>query len=153
MRLFYCNFLKLSVYQSAIFVAILIQVNDHEVIGISICNFSQILLTRYLHQLSILVFLCFFKQLILTLSHILSHELIIKIKVILHFLNLIHVLSFQSILKFTFFCNELLNFLMLFIESFFFFFGEIVSMFDLKVKPLSINSISHAKITNNKIKS
>lgn len=153
MRLFCCNFLKLSVYQSAIFVAILIQVDDHEVIGISISNFSQILLTRYLHQLSILVFLCFFKQLVLTLRHVLSHELIIKIKVILHFLYLIHVFSFQSILKFAFLCNELLKFLLLLIESFLFFFGKIVSMFDLKIKPLSINSISHAKITNNKIKS
>lgn len=124
-------------------VTVLIQMQNNKVLCWCICNFSHIFISWNLINFSILDLL----SMIFKLSHSVSIELfgevIIKIKIILHFFELLLILLWEYIFKFVLLLIFLFHFCLFLVKSFFLLVGKIITMLDLKVKPFSSDFVGH----------
>lgn len=94
---------KFLIDQITKLIAVLIQMDHHKIIRASLSNLSNVFITWNFNYFSIFVFLCFWDELSLSFVHIISHELIVKIKVVFKLLQLVHVFSVKPIFEFVFF--------------------------------------------------
>lgn len=143
LSVFYSDLRQIVINQVAKFVTVLIQVKHYKVFSWSVCDLSDVLISGDFDDLAVLDFL----SLGLELGHSggveLFCELIILIEIVFDLFELGLVFTGNEVLNFILFSMLLLHDGLLFVESGFLFKGDIISVFNLNVEPLSGNFVGH----------
>ena len=131
------------VNQTTEVVAVLVKVQNHKVLGLRVRHLPHVLVPRNFYHGAEFEFLGLFLDLRPPFGHILAHELIVKVEVVLHVFDFVEVFLFELVFESAFLFALLLGFELDFGEGFLFFLGDVVAVFDLKVEPLGVDSVRH----------
>ena len=140
---FYCYLRKMLIYQVAKLVAVLIQMQNHEVFRRSVCHFSDVLVSRDFNNLAILDLLGLGLQLGQSVGIKLLSKFIIFVEIVFHFLELCLVFICNDVFNFSLFSMFFLHDLLLFVESSFLLKRKVIAVLNLNIEPFSSNFVSH----------
>lgn len=124
-------------------VTVLIQMQNNKVLCWCISNLSHIFISWNFINFSILDLLSMIFKLSHSVSIELFGEIILKIKIILQFFELLLILLCEYIFEFFLLLIFLFHFCLFLVKSFFLLIGKIIAMFDLKVKPFGGDFVGH----------
>ena len=133
----------MHVDQVAEFVAVLVQMEHHNVLGRGICDFANVLVSGDFDDLAVLDFFGMGLELGHAQGVKLFGEFVIFVKVVFHLFELSLVFLSDEVLDFVRVCMLLLHDFLLLVKGGFLFEGNVITMFDLDVKPLGSDFVGH----------
>ena len=129
--------------QVAELIAVLIQMEDYDVLRWGIGDFSDVLISRYFKDLSVLDSFSLGFYFGHSVSVKLFGELIIFVKLVFHFLEFGLIFAENNVLYFVLLGMLLLHLFLLFVESGFFIESNVITVLDLDIEPLCGDFVGH----------